>query len=152
MADTKKTIPFPFDPENPELNKISSLVTYPDVGSLVDADNGRIYESAIGFPYANTKSVPNDWSCMPCPGKENMPEYDNISFGIQSGQTVSVNSYYSPAYPVKIVQKDNSYSIVFPLKPISKRRRQHVLRCVRFQRGIGASPERVRHFGRYRVE
>lgn len=119
MADTKKTIPFPFDPENPELNKISSLVTYPDVGSLVDADNGRIYESAIGFPYANTKSVPNDWSCMPCPGKENMPEYDNISFGIQSGQDVSVNGYYSPAYPVKIVQKDNSYSIVFPLKSIN---------------------------------
>jgi len=60
MADTEKTIPFPFDPDVPETNKIHAQVTYPDVGQLVDADNGRVYTSSIGFPYANTYNVPND--------------------------------------------------------------------------------------------
>ena len=129
MADTEKTIPFPFDPDVPETNKIHAQVTYPDVGQLVDADNGRVYTSSIGFPYANTYNVPNDWSCMPCPeedpdtGKKPLPEYYDIKFGVDylgdGGTTVDLTHYYSPSTPVTIEQTDDDVSLVFPIKSIS---------------------------------
>lgn len=121
MADTeKKTIPFPFDPDVPETNTIHAQVTYPDVGQLVDADNGRVYTSSIGFPYANTYDVPNDWSCTPCP--EKLPEYDNIRFGVDylgdQEHPVSLDHYYSPSTNVIVEHTDSSVSLVFPIKKI----------------------------------
>ena len=127
MADTEnKTIPFPFDPDVPETNTIHAQVTYPDVGQLVDADNGRVYTSSIGFPYANTYDVPNDWSCTPCPEPpKNLPEYNNIKFGVDFkgvGSPVDLANadyYYSPSTNVIVEHTDSSVLLIFPIKKIT---------------------------------